>query len=98
MNTFLSTSENKEIALGFARESLNDPDTEAVLLQIDLNPMEISSAPYANIDDFSVFKGIEKEYLFSMGTVFRIGSSKKIEDGVWCVQLTLTKDNDKQLE
>ncbi|CAK9188740.1 unnamed protein product [Sphagnum troendelagicum] len=98
MNTFLSTSENKEIALGFARESLGDPDTEAVLLQIDLNPMETSSAPYANIDDFSVYKGIEKEYLFSMGTVFRIGSTKKIEDGVWCVQLTFTKENDKQLE
>lgn len=98
MNTFLSTSEDKEIALTFAHESLGDPDAEAVLFQIELNPMEMSITPYANIDAYSVYKGIEKEYLFSMGTVFRIGSTKKIEGGIWCVQLTLTKENDKQLE
>lgn len=98
MNTFLSTSEIKETALGFAQESLGNPDTEAVLFQIDVDPMEVFNAPYANIDDFSIYREIQKEYLFSIGTVFRIGLVKKIKDSIWCVQLILMKENDKQLE
>jgi tetratricopeptide (TPR) repeat protein len=98
MNTFLSTSEEKNVALAFVRQSIGIPDTELVLFQIDLNPMETSSTPYADIDKFSVYRGIEKEYLFSMGTVFRIGSITKIEEEIWSVRLTFTKDNDQQLE
>jgi tetratricopeptide (TPR) repeat protein len=98
VNTFLSTSKEKKIALDFVHQSIGIPDTEAVLFQIDLHPMETSSTPYADIDNFSVYRGIEKEYLFSMGAVFRIESITKIEGEIWCVQLTLTKDNDEQLE
>jgi tetratricopeptide (TPR) repeat protein len=99
INTFLSTSEDKDIALLFTGGTLENPNIEAILFEICLNPQEVSNVTYANIDQFSVFQGTEKEYLFSMGTVFRIESVDKISGrDVWCVRLTLTTDIDVQLK
>jgi tetratricopeptide (TPR) repeat protein len=54
------------------------------------------SVPFANISQLSVFEK-EKEWLFSMGSVFRIGPAKCLPDGTWLISLTLTDDNDEQL-
>jgi tetratricopeptide (TPR) repeat protein len=99
INTFFSTTEDRDLALLFTGGTIENTDTEAILFEIDLNQNEISSAIYASIDQFSVFQGTEKEYLFSMGTVFRIKSIDRISGSeVWNVRLTLTDDMDVQLE
>jgi hypothetical protein len=56
-------------------------------LKVDKN----ISVPFANVNQLSVF-GKEKEWLFSMGSVFRIGPSKCRPDGIWIISLTLTDD------
>ncbi|CAF3548501.1 unnamed protein product [Rotaria socialis] len=99
VNTFLSTSEKKDIALLFTGGTIEDSDTEGILFEIDISTNEVSSAPYANVDQFSAFQGTEKEYLFSMGTVFRIKSIDKISgSAVWNVRLSLTNHTDAQVE
>jgi tetratricopeptide (TPR) repeat protein len=98
MNTFLSTSEDKNIGEFYAQASVSNSHTEAVLFQINVNPMVTSRTPYATIDHLSTFQGVEKEYLFSMGTVFRIGSMEKMNNNIWHIKLTLTDANDKHLE
>ncbi|UJR08385.1 hypothetical protein I4U23_012656 [Adineta vaga] len=98
MNTFLLTSVKENIGLFYAEASLGDPDTVAVLFQIDVNPLESSVTPYANIEHLNVFEGTEKEYLFSMGTAFRIRSIQKANENIWRINLNLTKTDDKQLE
>jgi hypothetical protein len=60
---------------------------------MEINP-SLSSAPFASVDKISAYPA-ENEILFSMNTVFKIGT-KKIDEGLWEVNLSLTKDNDQQ--
>jgi tetratricopeptide (TPR) repeat protein len=59
----------------------------------------ISATPFANVKNVSFYQR-EEEILFFMHSVFRIGSVKRIEknDPLWQVDLTLTNDNDPQLQ
>ncbi|CAF3685689.1 unnamed protein product [Rotaria socialis] len=96
INRFLSTSADRDLALVFAGKSTND-DT-AVLLEISLASNHTdSSAPFAGIAAYSQFGSGEREYLFSMGTVFRIDRIEDIDHDCVCIHLTLTQDNDPQL-
>jgi tetratricopeptide (TPR) repeat protein len=94
ISNFLSTSDNREVAIEFARDALKDRRKVSVLMEIEVG--KNSLVPLANISQFSVFEK-EKEWLFSMGSVFRIGPAKCLPDGVWIISLTLTDDNDEQL-
>jgi tetratricopeptide (TPR) repeat protein len=96
-DTFLSTSLNKEIALGFARNKSNNDD-ESILLEIEIDTDKLER-PFADISRLSEF-GCEDEILFSIGTVFRIDhvAEKKTTDGIWLVHLSSINENDKQLK
>lgn len=98
INTFFSTSAKRNVGLFYAQASIGALDTEAVLFEIDVKQADAVAATYADIDDLSAFRGAENEYLFSMGTVFRIGSAKKLSTSVWYIKLNLTRANDVQLE
>jgi tetratricopeptide (TPR) repeat protein len=97
-NNFLSTSIKESVAMVFVGRALEDPTSVGVLFIITVNP-SISSAPFASLDEVSYYKTLEKEILFSMHTVFRIGDIKQsnINNRVWHVHLTLTSDSDQQL-
>jgi tetratricopeptide (TPR) repeat protein len=97
-NTFLSTSTEPEIATAFAESALVDPSLVGVLFIISIDT-SVPSAPFANLDEVSCYKTKEKEILFSMHTVFRISDIKRSNrsNGLWDVHLTLTSDNDQQL-
>jgi tetratricopeptide (TPR) repeat protein len=90
-NNFLSTSTDQHVSLKFAHEALEKSDS-VVLFEMTIDP-SISSAPFALLDKFSYYKS-EKEILFSMHTVFRIGQIQPIEDRLWRVELALTSDDD----
>ncbi|CAF3952801.1 unnamed protein product [Rotaria sp. Silwood2] len=100
-NNFLSTSTSKQVALCFAQNALNKSEKVAILFEMTIDP-SISSVPFASLDKLSYFQEKEKEILFSMHTVFRIGKIKPLDDNnnnsrFWHVYLTLTDADDKQL-
>jgi tetratricopeptide (TPR) repeat protein len=94
ISNFLSTSSEREIGLRFAREALQNKRKVNILMEIRVDKKAM--VPVANITDLSVYKK-EQEWLFSMGSVFRIGSLERLPNGIWVVPLTLTDDYDEQL-
>ncbi|CAF4845098.1 unnamed protein product, partial [Rotaria socialis] len=62
---------------------------------MEIDP-KVSSTPYALIQDDSAFVE-EREVLFSMPSVFRIGEIIEIQDRLWEVNLKLTSDDDSEL-
>ena len=94
ISNFLSTSSDREVALTFARGSIQDKRKASILMEITVD--KNTTVPMASISELGVFKG-EKEWLFSMGSVFRIGSLVPSPDGIWVLKLTFTNDYDQQL-
>ncbi|CAF4748562.1 unnamed protein product, partial [Rotaria sp. Silwood2] len=81
----------------FAESAGDNPQLIGILFQIEIDPL-ISTVSFASLDNISQYSDSEKEILFSMHTVFRIGKIKKFKDRLWQVNLTLTSDNDQQLK
>ncbi|CAF1472959.1 unnamed protein product [Adineta ricciae] len=96
-NNFLSTTESKRVSSMFALSASTAPDTIGVLFIMSIDP-SISSTPFACIKEYS-FSAEEKEILFSMHTIFRIGNIKKhvSYDQVYEIELQLTADDDQDL-
>jgi tetratricopeptide (TPR) repeat protein len=95
-NNFLSTSLDEAVSLAFAESNQNSSDLLGVLFEITIDP-SICSSPFANIGNVSYYQK-EKEILFSMHSVFRIGQIEQINrnNRLWRVKLTLTSNNDSQ--
>ena len=93
-SNFLSTTSDVNVALMFTG---GDEERMPVLMIINIDLSIEGDAFYADIDSISYFAEHEKEWLFSMGSVFRIGSVKKNKENIWMVDLTLTSDHDRQL-
>lgn len=98
-NSFMSTSKSERVSLKFAKKALMKNDCIGIIFVIDINPT-IRTTPFACISGISNFQS-EREILFSMHSVFRVGSIQQREPGnnrLWQVKLTLTADNDVQRE
>ncbi|CAF1597032.1 unnamed protein product, partial [Adineta steineri] len=97
-NNFLSTSKDKEISIGYADTASTVPDKVGVLFIMSIDPC-IKSTPFASIEKESYYKEEEEEILFSMHTVFRVGTIKQMDnnDQLYQVELQLTSDGDQQL-
>ena len=98
-NNFLSTSTSRKVSLNFARCAIKGVESVGVLFVMHIDP-NASSTPFASLKDVSYYKDTEEEILFSMNTVFRIGDIEALDDTkqLWQVKLTLTADNDPQLD
>ena len=96
VSSFLSTSADPNTARIFTG---GDNSTTAVLIVLIIDPSITGNAPYTNISAVSHFGAAEQEYLFSMGSVFRIVSVQKsiTDDEPHQIVVTLTEDNDPQL-
>ena len=96
-NCFLSTSEDKKVSLEFAQRALTKNHKVGVLFTITVDP-KVKSTSFAQIQKQSAIP-TEAEILFTMHTVFRIGSIAKIDKSgrLFEVQLVLTTDEDNQL-
>lgn len=96
ISNFLSTTENKELAIAFA--GVSDSHNQAVLMIIEASyNKSTSTTPFASIGTLSHFGEAEKEWLFSMGAVFRIRRVEPLSNDIWCIYLKMTDENDKQL-
>jgi tetratricopeptide (TPR) repeat protein len=96
-NNFLSTSQNRDVSLEFARRTMITSNLVGVLFILKIDP-SIVATPFANIENIGCYSE-EKEILFSMHSIFRIRQVKQIDnnDRLWQVELTLTSENDPQL-
>ena len=96
-NNFLSTSKNSQVSVDFARRATLSSNQIGVFFVITMDP-SISYTPFANIRHISYYQQ-EDEILFSMHSIFRIEQIKGIDEDkdLWQVNLTLTNDNDPQL-
>ncbi|CAF4981223.1 unnamed protein product, partial [Rotaria sp. Silwood1] len=95
VSNFLSTSVSLEVALVYAGES--DNETIATVFELRLNLDDKTNSSFACIEQFSQFGEDEHEWLFSMGTVFRIGDIELLNN-IWHIHLTLTNDQDETIE
>jgi tetratricopeptide (TPR) repeat protein len=96
-NCFLSTSNEKDVSLMFADSCTSESGMIGVLFVMLIDPNN-TLTPFANIREESNFE-TEEEILFTMHTVFRIGSIRRLDnnDRLFEVQLSLTTDDDTEL-
>ena len=96
-NNFLSTSKTQKEPLRFATNALSKTNTVGILFKMTIDT-SVSSTPFASVEALAEYQG-EKEILFSMHTVFRIGEMIRIDNTklLYQVDLKLTADDDEQL-
>ncbi|CAF3665615.1 unnamed protein product [Rotaria socialis] len=96
MNSFLSTSANRDLALFYLGNSTALDASPRVLFEIDADPRLDSAMPFANITAHSHFPD-EEEILMMLGSIFRIESiqhqREKDSQLVHIVRMTLCSDN-----
>jgi tetratricopeptide (TPR) repeat protein len=95
-NNFLSASTDRDIAYFFADSTLQNRQMMSILFQIEIEPI-VSSTAFTELKGENCSFDSEKEILFSMHSIFRIGEIKQIQDRFWNVELKLTSDNDRDL-
>lgn len=97
MNSFLSTSSERPIALFYAGDQNQVIDLERVLFEIDADPLLTNAKPFADISSYSCFQ-VESEVLFMLGSIFRLNNISKGEDQIWTIQMTLCSDDEHDLK
>jgi tetratricopeptide (TPR) repeat protein len=98
MNTFLSTSRDRALALIFARINTNiGDDMQPVIFEIEIDP-RLRTKAFADITQMSYFKG-EDETLIMIGALFRIVKVFEDENERMCVvSLSLASEDDFDLK
>ncbi|CAF4558691.1 unnamed protein product [Rotaria sp. Silwood2] len=95
INTFFSTSTNRQVALQYMSRS-SRPHFQPVLFTIRLTASP-KVQPYAYLSSVSAYSQ-EHEVLLSVGSVFKIDGVEKIEDNIWNIYMTLSGEQDKEIE
>ena len=97
MNSFLSTSRDRSMALHFARITPEVSGTQRVIFEIDIDP-RLQTKAFAEIKAVSYFQN-EDEVLIMLGALFRI--EKVVEDKndrLWTVRVSLASEDDYHLK
>jgi len=97
INSFLSTSIYRELALVFLNQSSSSNDLERVLLEIHADPSITTIKPFGFIKCNNSFRQTE-EVLCTLGSIFGLINIHQQSDGMWIIELTLCADNDQQLK
>lgn len=95
-NNFMLADTDYKTSLEDAQRARTNPNAVGILFRIETG-LELSSTPFGSLKNLSYYPEQEKNVLFSMHSVFRIGEIKQIEERVWQVSLILTNNNDKQM-
>ncbi|CAF1379864.1 unnamed protein product [Rotaria sordida] len=98
VNSFFSTSMDKQRALTFLNPTNATDSLERVLFEIDADPTMATTKPFADISPFSQFPR-EAEILFMLGSIFRLKSIHRSGDSqVWVIRMVLCSDNEHELK
>ena len=95
-HNFLSTSTDKSLSCFFALPSLDDMNMKAILFVIHVDSI-LTSNPIGYLNGNLSYFSYEQEYLWDMNSIFRITNITKLENGLYEIDLTVTKDDDSQL-
>ncbi|CAF3369842.1 unnamed protein product [Rotaria sp. Silwood2] len=95
ISSFLSTTASKDLAVVYAGHT--DSREIAVVFELKIDSNEITNSTFACIEQFSHFGQSENEWLFSVGSVFRIREIQQIES-IMLISLVLTDDQDENLQ
>ncbi|CAF5016271.1 unnamed protein product, partial [Rotaria sp. Silwood1] len=97
INSFFSTSTDKQQALSFLNATNDTDNLVPVLFEIDANPNVAITKPFADISSQCEYKD-ECEVLFMLGSIFRLDNIKRSSDGqVWIIQMTFCSDDEHDL-
>jgi len=96
-NSFFSTSQNRKKAMYFLNRDLLPSESSRVLFEIDANPNVISSKPFADISQYSVYRN-EQEILFMIGCVFRLTDVRQDPEHFWTVKMRLCSDDEHDMK
>src|SRR6202012_2648822 len=94
INSFISTSFNRDLALVFSRDT---DHYERVLFEIDAYPKLADEKPFADISTCSYFPE-ESEVLFMLGSIFRLSKIYRNDNRIWIIDMTLSNGNDHDLK
>ena len=97
INSFLSTSINRELAHLFLSNSNLSPEYQRVLFEIDADPNLQNIKPFGKISLHSYFRE-EDEVLFMLGSIFQLVFVDCHEDGIWRIRMNLSSEDDHQLK
>jgi len=97
INSFLSTSLNRQSALFYLGESIYSNDLDRVFFEIDADPRLPNVKPFSDIRSLSYFPS-EEEVLFMIGSSFRLGHIYRDYKGIWNIKMTLCSDDDHELQ
>ncbi|CAF1122140.1 unnamed protein product [Adineta steineri] len=95
INSFLSTSCNRQIALFFLGSSPYNDTYERVLFEIDADPSKDGVKPFADLSKFSYFP--EGEFLMTLGSVFYLKNIYLGENHIWHIEMDLYGNIDYDL-
>ena len=95
VNSFLSTSRQRETAIFFLGDTRQPIALERVLFDITADPRVVIAKPFADISRHSNF-GIEEEVLFMFGSIFRINGVSRGNSNIWVIQMSLCSDNEHE--
>ncbi len=100
MNTFISTTKDRDVAMMFANTFSPHPLFASVFFEyvIESSLSLTDTAPFADISSYSSIKS-ENEVLLSIGTVAEILSVSPIDgnNDFYCIRLRLCRPNDSSL-
>ncbi|CAF0920693.1 unnamed protein product [Adineta steineri] len=97
VNSFFSTSLNRQKAIKFLRDDSFPSDLQKVLFEIDANSESDYSKVYSNISSISYYSN-EQEILFTLGSIFRLLNIKQESNGLWVIQMILSNHNDENIK
>lgn len=97
MNSFLSTSLNREKARAFHYSAQMTEDVEKVFFEIDADPRLNNIKPFSKITELSCFPA-EEEVLFMLGSIFRLSNIERDHEGIWNIRMVLCSDDNHQLQ
>ncbi|CAF0749647.1 unnamed protein product [Adineta steineri] len=97
VNSFLSTTVQRETALFFMGEGNPEDNLQRVLFEINADPSVVSMKPFADITSHSDFP-IETEVLFMLGSIFRLNNVIHEDDQLWVITMTLYSDDEHDLK
>ncbi|CAF5046846.1 unnamed protein product, partial [Rotaria sp. Silwood1] len=97
INSFLSTSLNRQQAIKFLNEYNFSHNLQKILFEIDANPYINKLKSFANISSKSFYSN-EQEILFMFGSIFRLINIKQDNNGIWIIQMILSNHNNENLK
>ncbi|CAF3156156.1 unnamed protein product [Rotaria socialis] len=96
INSFLSTTKERQVAIFYMGDRVNLTDSVQVLFEIEADPKVVTTKPFADISTISYFPS-ESEVLFMLGSIFCLDNIICDDDQMWVIHMTLSSDEEHAL-